>query len=36
VFTDLIGAGHEVCVELHFSLDAMREAVDQFEPDLIL
>jgi hypothetical protein len=36
VFTDLIGAGHEVSVELPFSLDAMREAVDQFESDLIL
>jgi len=35
-FTDLIGAGHEVSVELAYSPDTMREAVDLFDPDLII
>jgi hypothetical protein len=34
--TDLIGAGHEVSVELPLGPDAMCEAADLFDPDLIL
>jgi putative two-component system protein, hydrogenase maturation factor HypX/HoxX len=36
VLTDLIDAGHEARVELPSGPDAMREAVDRFEPELIL